>query len=63
MRSEKLHEWGLLKEKIEIKDLSCQVVRPDRGRANGSRYLWDLHSIPASCNSSIGGSECTSAVF
>jgi hypothetical protein len=31
MRSEKLHEWGLLKEKIEIKDLSCQSSAPIAG--------------------------------
>ena len=31
MRSEKLREWGLLKEKIEIKDLSCQSSAPIAG--------------------------------
>jgi hypothetical protein len=63
MRSEKLHEWGLLKAKIEIKDLSCQSSAPIAGALTVAAYLWDLHSIPASCNSSIGGSECTSARF
>jgi len=31
LRSEKLHEWGLLKEKIEIKDLSGQSSAPIAG--------------------------------
>jgi hypothetical protein len=63
MRSEKLHEWGLLKAKIEIKDLSCQSSAPIAGPLTVTVTLWDLLSIPASCNSSIGGSGCLSAVF
>jgi hypothetical protein len=54
---------GLLKPKIEIKDLSCQWFAPIASLLTATVILWDLHSIPASCNSSIGGSECWSAAF
>ena len=56
-------DWGLLKPKIEIKDLSCQWFAPIASLLTATVILWDLHSIPASCNSSIGGSECWSAAF
>ena len=54
---------GLLKPKIEIKDLSCQWFAPIASLLTATVILWDLHSILASCNSSIGGSECWSAAF
>jgi hypothetical protein len=53
----------LLKAKIEIKDLSCQPPAPIAGLLTATSTLWDLHSIPASCNSSIGGLECGFAAF
>jgi hypothetical protein len=61
--SEKLHEWGLLKLKIEIKGLSCQFFTAIADLLTATATLWDLHLIPASCNSSIGGSACSCAVF
>ena len=61
MGSEKLRESGLLKPKIEIKDPSCQLFTPIADPLTATVTLWDLHSIPASCNSSIGGSACWSA--
>jgi hypothetical protein len=50
MGSEKLHESGLLKPKIEIKHPSCYSFMPLADLPPATVTLWDLHSTPASCN-------------
>jgi hypothetical protein len=61
--SEKLHEWGLLKPKIETKGLFCELFIPVADLLTATVTLWDLHLIHESCNSLIGGSVCSFAVF